>query len=102
MALEMLVGLNVSDDEKYQQYREHMSPILIEYGGDFGYDFRVSEVLRNQTDVPINRVFTIHFPSQDVMDDFFNNEQYLAIKAEYYETSVGHTSILATYETQDT
>jgi len=98
MALELLVGLYVTDDATYQQYREHMSPILEEHGGGFGYDFRVSEVLKSQTDAPINRVFTIHFPSQAVMDTFFANETYKAVKAEFYEPSVSHTSILKSYE----
>ncbi|EAR61344.1 hypothetical protein MED92_11474 [Oceanospirillum sp. MED92] len=44
---EMLVGLEVTDDQIYQSYREAMRPILEFYGGEFGYDFRVSEVLKN-------------------------------------------------------
>jgi len=35
MALEMLVGLNVVDDEVYQSYRDEMTPILKSYGGGF-------------------------------------------------------------------
>lgn len=48
MALEMLVGLNVIDDEAYQSYRDEMMPILKNYGGGFGYDFKVSEVLKSE------------------------------------------------------
>ena len=43
MSYEMLVGLNVFDDEKYTEYRAAMKPILSIYGGEFGYDFKVSE-----------------------------------------------------------
>ncbi|MEO1646308.1 MAG: DUF1330 domain-containing protein [Chloroflexota bacterium] len=101
MALEMLVGLNVTDDAKYQQYRDHMSPILLEYGGRFGYDFRVSEVLRAEIDAPINRVFTIRFPDKQVMDAFFKDDKYLEAKTTYYDSSVDKTHILATYDTED-
>ena len=77
MALEMLVGLNVVDDEVYQSYRDEMTPILKSYGGGFGYDFRVSEVLKSKTDAPINRVFTIYFSNEDSMNSFFSNDEYL-------------------------
>ena len=98
MALVMLVGLNVVYDEAYQSYRDEMMPILKRYGGGFGYDFRVSEVLKSETDAPINRVFTIYFPSKDSMDSFFSNDQYLKIKQQYFEKSVADTTVIATYE----
>ncbi len=98
MAVEMLVGLNVLDDEAYKTYRDEMMPILHQYGGGFRYDFRISEVLKAATDAPINRVFTIYFSSQEAMDSFFSNEDYLAIKRRHFEKSVGDTTIIATYE----
>ena len=98
MAFEMLVGLNVVDDEVYQSYRNEMMPILENYGGGFGYDFRISEVLKSKTDAPINRVFTIYFSNEDSMNLFFSNDEYLKIKKRYYEKSVTDTTIIATYE----
>jgi uncharacterized protein (DUF1330 family) len=98
MAVEMLVGLNVVDDEAYRSYREEMAPILREFGGGFGYDFRVSEVLKSQTAAPINRVFTICFSNKDSMDSFFSNDEYLEIKQRHFEKSVTDTTIIATYE----
>ncbi len=98
MALEMLVGLNIVDDEKYQSYREEMTPILKRYGGGFGYDFKVSEVLTSTTEAPINRVFTIYFSTEDSMNSFFSNDEYLRIKQRHFEKSVTDTTIIATYE----
>ena len=72
MSYEILVGLNVIDDEKYQQYRNAMKPILSTYGGNFGYDFRVSEVLISENEDDINRVFTINFPNSKKKEAFFN------------------------------
>ncbi|MET0045572.1 MAG: hypothetical protein ABW100_18875, partial [Candidatus Thiodiazotropha sp. 6PLUC3] len=63
MSYERIMGLHVIDDEMYQKYREGMEPILTSIGGSFGFDFRVSEVLRTKSDNEINRVFTIEFPS---------------------------------------
>ncbi len=98
MAFEMLVGLNVVDDEVYQSYRDEMMPILKSYGGGFGYDFRVAEVLKSKTDAQINRVFTIYFSNEDSMNLFFSNDEYLKIKQKYYEKSVTDTTIIAIYE----
>ncbi len=98
MAVEMLVGLNVVDDEAYQAYRNEMTPILNRYGGGFGYDFKVSEVLKSKTDAPINRVFTIYFANEDSMSSFFSNDEYLKIKQRHFERSVTDTTIIATYE----
>lgn len=98
MATEMLVGLNVIDDEAYQMYRAEMMPILKRYGGGFGYDFKVSDVLKSETTAPINRVFTIYFANEDSMKAFFSDDAYLQSKQTYFETSVTDTTIIATYE----
>ena len=98
MTLEMLVGLQIVDDAVYQAYREAMLPLLQEYGGGFRYDFKVSEVLISSTTDPINRVFTIYFSDKDAMEAFFANEEYLTIRQSYFESSVTHTTIIATYE----
>ncbi len=98
MAVEMLVGLHVVDEEGYQMYRNEMTPILESYGGGFGYDFKVSEVLKSKTKAPINRVFTISFPDQDSMDSFFSNAEYLQGRQRHFKKSVSATTIMATYE----
>ncbi len=76
MATEMLVGLNVVNDEEYQAYRDEITPILKRYGGGFGYDFRVAEVLTSRTDAPINRVSAIYFSNEDSMNSFFSNDEH--------------------------
>ncbi len=93
----MLVGLNVIDDEAYQLYRDEMTPILLSYDGGFGYDFKISEVLKSKTEAPINRVFTIYFSTEDSMNSFFSNEAYLKVKERHFEKSVTDTTIIATY-----
>ena len=96
--MEMLVGLNVVDDEAYRSYRNELTPILNRYGGGFGYDFKVSEVLESKTEAPINRVFTIYFSNEQSMNSFFLNDDYLEIKQRHFEKSVTDTTIIATYE----
>ncbi len=98
MAIERLVGLFVTDDDLYQKYREKMFPILQTYGGGFGYDFKVSEVLKSEVKEPINRVFTIFFENEDSMNKFFTDEKYLYIRNKYYEPSVSATTIISKYD----
>jgi len=49
MPYEILVGLNVTDDELYQKYRDEMTPILKTYGGGFRYDFTIEKVLKKSS-----------------------------------------------------
>lgn len=94
----MLVGLNVIDDEKYQEYRKAMRPILSEFEGDFGYDFKIAEVLMSESEDTINRVFTINFPDKETVDAFFSNAEYLKVKEQYFEKSVESTTLISGYE----
>jgi len=96
-SLEMLVGLNVTNNSMYQEYRNGMIPILTTYGGSFGYDFMVSEILISETDNKINRVFTIRFPSKEKMDAFFLDIDYIRVKEKYFKNSVENTTIISSY-----
>ena len=98
MSFERIMGLDVTDDEEYQKYREGMMPILESFGGSFGFDFKVSEVLQSKTDASINRVFTIDFPSKEVMDNFFSDLSYLKVKNQYFKKSVRSAIVISMHE----
>ena len=98
MSFERIMGLDVTDDAVYQQYRAAMVPILETYGGAFGYDFRVSEVLLSKGEGNINRVFTIDFPSREAMEQFFSDPAYLAVRGEYFERSVAGSTVISLHE----
>jgi uncharacterized protein (DUF1330 family) len=97
MAFEFLVGLQVSDDAAYDRYRAAMKPILERFGGGFRYDFRVAEVLRSETEAPINRVFTIHFRDEAASEAFFSDPEYLVVRDEHFAPSVAATTIISRY-----
>lgn len=97
MAIELLVGLELKDPALYAEYRRAMTPLLNQHQGDFGYDFVVQQTLKPEGCL-INRVFTIHFATHQLMDSFFSHPEYLQIKARFFEKSVIHTHILASYE----
>jgi len=98
MVLEMLVGLEVKDDKAYDEYRRLMTPLLKRYGGGFRYDFIVSSVLIPETIEYINRVFVIFFGSRDEKEGFFSHKEYLNIKKQYFDSSVGELIVLSEYE----
>lgn len=96
--IEILVGLNVTDENMYQNYRDGMTPILERMGGFFSYDFRVSETLKSRVSHDINRVFIIRFPNAETRKEFFNNSEYKKIRQKYFDNSVSDTALIAEYE----
>ena len=97
MPIERLVGLYVKDEAGYARYRENMMPLLEAEGGSFGVDLEVSRVLKAPGDAPMNRVFTIRFPSEAHLERFFGSDAYRAVRAEHFEPAVPHTTILGLY-----
>lgn len=98
MSYEMIVGLQIKDDVGYSKYRAAMRPLLEAADGGFRYDFKVSEVLKNEEGREINRVFAIYFGDKAKSISFFSNPEYLEIKKKYYEASVGARTIISEYE----
>ena len=98
MSFERIMGLEIINDEEYQKYRENMIPILHSFGGSFGFDFKVNEVLKSKTDDAINRVFTLDFPSKEIMEQFFTNPDYLAVKEKYFLHSVKSVTTISMHE----
>lgn len=92
-----LMGMQVDDFDTYGRYREGMMPILRRYGGSFGYDFVVERVLRSESDKPINRVFTIMFPSSEAADRFFADAEYVRVRAALFDRSVSAVTTIATF-----
>ena len=98
MTFERVMGLHVVDDAEYKKYREKMEPILKSIGGSFGYDFKIAETLRSKTNDTINRVFTIEFPSEKEMSDFFSRSDYAEIRDEHLNNAVKSKTIISMHE----
>jgi uncharacterized protein (DUF1330 family) len=98
LSFERLVGLQILDDEMYSQYREAMTPLLVEHGGGFRYDFKVNEVLKNEEGRQINRVFAIFFGDKNLMNTFFESDKDIEIRDKYFATSVEDATEIASYE----
>jgi uncharacterized protein (DUF1330 family) len=98
MTIDRLVGLKIEDEQRYQEYRNGMMPILEAHGGRFVVDVKVSEVLRAPDEMNFNRLFTIRFPDEEAMNRFFSNEEYLAVREAHFDRSVASTAQLGRYE----
>tara|TARA_R110002167_G_scaffold125911_2_gene306416 strand:+ start:1697 stop:1993 length:297 start_codon:yes stop_codon:yes gene_type:complete len=98
MSYGRVMGLNIYNDDIYALYRQEITPILKSYGGKFGYDFKIAEVLKSRTKNNINRVFTIEFPTETAMDKFFNDPTYIKVKNNYFDAAVDAKTVIATYE----
>jgi len=98
MKFESIVGLFVTNDEMYSEYRRRMTPLLESYDGGFRYDFCVAKVLINESGDPINRVFAIYFGDRERMDRFFADPDYLRVKEKYFSPSVESVTIISAYE----
>jgi uncharacterized protein (DUF1330 family) len=95
-----LIGLRVDDGARYAEYRAGMTPILHAHGGAFGLDLEVARVLKlgddgAPSDVAINRVFSIGFPSREAHARFFADAGYLAVRARHFEPAVSRVYVLA-------
>ncbi len=96
--VERIVGVQVFDFLRYEVYRDKMLPILQSYGGKFRVDIRVSDVLLSPSGSPFNRMFVIQFPSFIALDEFFADDEYLAVRDGYFYSSVSHSHQLACYQ----
>jgi uncharacterized protein (DUF1330 family) len=94
----LLFGLHVTDDARYRRYREEMLPFLRRHGGAFGYDFVVSRTLASETDLAINRVFTIAFPERERAAALFSDPGYLAVRRAWFEPSVATITQISAFD----
>ena len=94
----LLIALQIDDAASYVRYREHMTPLLHAQGGDFGVDLEVSRVYKAPEGGPLNRVFTIGFPSREASDRFFADPAYLEVRARHFEPAVSRVLTVAKWE----
>lgn len=100
MRYEMLFGVAITDQSMYAAYRTGIRPLLAMVGGAFRWDMEVSGVLKSEVQGDFNRVFVISFPDRSARDGFFENPQYLALRARLLIPAVEKITVIAEYERQ--
>lgn len=98
MAVEILVGVQVTDEVRYEEYRHYMVPILLRFGGRFMIDVKLKSVLKPVAARSINRMFSIRFPSEHALAGFFSDPEYVAVKERVFAASTGQVSTLGHYQ----
>jgi uncharacterized protein (DUF1330 family) len=98
LAYERVMGMQIDDAEGYRKYREAMEPLMIQHGGRIRYDFWIGEVLHNETDKKINRVFVITFDSKQKSDEFFAAPEYKEIRTTFFNPAVSDVTTIAEFE----
>ena len=87
-----LYVLEVIDEAGYAKYRAEMSPLLHAAGARFEFDATMTTLLAPQPG--LNRVFSIAFPNRAARDGFFRDPDYLKVRNQYFEPSVGARRVL--------
>jgi uncharacterized protein (DUF1330 family) len=98
MPFEMLVGLNVTDQKIYAQYRAEIASLLDSAGAGFRHDFEIARTLKTDASHEINRVFVLRFPDRAARDRFFADPRYLEIRSRLFAKSVDAGGALAEYD----
>src|SRR5215831_10897503 len=93
----MLLGVEVKDQQGYARYRAAMTPILTSYGGSFGCDFVVTQVLAGSP-APLNRVFTLTFPDRGTRTRFFDDPDYRAVRGTLFASAVARIVTLGEFD----
>jgi uncharacterized protein (DUF1330 family) len=94
MPYEKTVGLYVQDNEKYDQYRKFIGPILAKHNGEFVYDCHVSDMLKPHN-TRINRLFLLRFPSNTDKEKFFTDPEYQVVRDTYFTAAVAEIHYLS-------
>jgi uncharacterized protein (DUF1330 family) len=97
MPFEIAIGLFVTDQEQYAQYRKEIVPLLEAVGGEFRYDFEVARTLKKEVNHDINRVFMLQFRDQAAKERFFSDPVYREIRHRFFPKAVAGISTIAEY-----
>ena len=99
MSHEIVVGLVVTNQDSYAQYRNEMRPLLEEAGGAFRYDFEVARGLHGEGAADVNRLFVIRFPNESSKDRFFADPRYIEIRRRLFDPAVKARVLISEYVT---
>ena len=71
--------MNVSDQEKYQQYAKLAGPAVAKYGGKFLFRAGNAEVMEGKFDY--SRMVVVEFPDVDSARKYFHSREYQEARA---------------------
>ena len=78
MSAYIIVNLEITDPEKFQRYRELVSPLIQLYGGKYLVRGGKNEVLEG--DWKPNRLVVLEFDSEAEAKKFWNSDDYKPVR----------------------
>ena len=79
MAAYVIVDIEVTNPEAYEDYRSQVPPLVAKYGGK--YLSRGGEMEMLEGDWTPKRLVVLEFPSFERAKEFYNSEEYGPVKA---------------------
>lgn len=95
---QVLVGLNVLDDKRFDEFHSAIEPLLSRYQGQLGYEFTVPASLLARHSHKVNRVYTISFASKERMESYFADSEYLKTRGRHILKSFATEQFIFGYE----
>lgn len=93
-----MIGVNVLDNDKFDEYCHAIQPLLAIYDGRFCYDFKIPNNCIASRHQHINRVFAVQFSSKDHMNAFFADREYLKTRGRHILKSIGGEQFVFGFE----
>ena len=78
MSAYLIVDIEVTDPESYEEYRSQVPPLVAKYGGKYlvrGGPFQILE-----GDWTLNRLVVLEFPSITAAKEFYDSDEYRPLK----------------------
>lgn len=92
MSAYAIVQINITNNEPYKEYLEHVTSIVEKYQGE--YIVRGGKYKKMLGKWDYERTVVIKFPSYEVAIDWYNSDEYAPIKKIREENSVGNFIII--------
>jgi len=95
---QVFVRLRVLDDKRFDEFHSAIKPVLSRYHGQLGYEFTVPASLLARHSHKVNHVFTLSFASEQWMESFFVDSEYLKTRGRHILKSFATEQFIFGYE----
>ena len=79
MSAYLIVDIEVTDPQAYDDYRSQVPPLVEKYGGKYLVRGGAFEILEG--DWTLNRLVVLEFPTIKAAKDFYDSDEYQPVKA---------------------
>jgi uncharacterized protein (DUF1330 family) len=95
MAAYLVANLQITDPEKFAEYRDRVAPVIAHHGGN--YLIRGGAVTALEGDPALHRVVVIAFPDMAALRGFYDSADYAPLIRLRQSASTGTVAIIEGY-----